>query len=235
MMVEHCYRQGVSHEDSAPTAAGKVRASLRTQILHGELPPGTRLVDRALAAQFGISRNSVREALRLLESDGLVSSTVNAGSAVRTLGPSDVHDIYAARRILEVGGVRASSGAPEVLIERVDQAATASLQEENLEDWRAAGTASLAFHGCLVALAGSDRLNEFFTELSAQLRLAFAVMPDEAVFQARWIRRDREIADLVLAGRREAAEVELLAYLADAEASVVDGVRAAHRAGTRVH
>lgn len=211
------------------TASGRVRDALRTQILRGELRPGTRLMDRALAPQHGVSRNSVREALRLLESDGLVASTIHAGSSVRVLTAADVSDIYAARRILEVGGVRASARASDGMLAEVDEAATAGLQEQNLEDWRGAGTASLAFHSALVALAGSARLDKFFTDLAAQLRLAFAVMPDEAAFQAQWLDRDRTIANLLLTGRRDAAEMELLAYLADSEAAVVDAVRAARR------
>ncbi|GAA1764236.1 GntR family transcriptional regulator [Kocuria aegyptia] len=215
--------------DDACTASGRVRDALRTQILRGGLPPGTRLMDRALALQHGVSRNSVREALRLLESDGLVVSALNAGSSVRVLTPSDVADIYAARRVLEIGGVRASSRAPDRMLTEVDEAATAGLQERNLEDWRGAGTASLVFHSTLVALAGSARLDQFFTDLAAQLRLAFAVMPDEAAFQSQWLDRDRTIADLLLSGRRDAAEVELLAYLAASEAAVIDAVRAAQR------
>lgn len=76
-------------------------------------------------------------------------------------------------------------------------------------------------------MAGSERVDRFFASLAAQLRLAFAVMPDEAEFQALWVDRDRTIADLLLAGRRESAEAELLAYLADSEASVIDAIRGA--------
>lgn len=226
-MVEHCYLHRMTNGATAATAAGRVREALRTQILRGELPPGTRLVDRALAAEHGVSRNSVREALRVLQSDGLVRSTVNSGSSVRILEASDVSDIYAARRILEIGGVRASSRASDRMLAEVDGAAAAALREKNLEDWRGTGTASLVFHTAVVALAGSARLNAFFTDLAAQLRLAFAVMPDEGAFQAQWPERDRAVADLLLAGRRDTAEIELLAYLADSEAAVVDAVRAA--------
>lgn len=228
-MVEPCYVLTMAKSDGGTTAAGRVREALRTQILQGELRPGSRLIDRALAPQHGVSRNSVREALRLLESDGLVVSTIHAGSSVRALSASDVSDIYAARRIVEIGGIRASSSATDRMLAHVDEAATAGLQELKLADWRGAGTASLSFHLAVVALAGSARLNAFFTGLAAQLRLAFAVMPDEARFQAQWLERDRAIADLLLAGRRDAAEIELLGYLADSEAAVVDAVRAARR------
>lgn len=212
------------------TASGRVRERLRLQILRGELPPGTRLMDRALAFEHEVSRNSAREALRMLVTDGLVASTVNAGASVRALTPEDVSDIYAARRILELGGVRASSRATDGTLRDLDAAAQTGIEERLLNQWRHAGTASLAFHAALVAMAGSTRLDLFFARMAAQLRLAFAVMPDEAVFQAQWVDRDRTIADLLLAGRRESAEVELLAYLADSEAAVVDAVRSAqHR------
>ena len=52
-------------------------------------------------------------------------------------------------------------------------------------------------------------------------------MAEEAEFQAQWVDRDREIADLILGGRRDAAEVELLAYLSESEDAVIDAVRAA--------
>ena len=53
------------------------------------------------------------------------------------------------------------------------------------------GTASLRFHQALVALLGSHRIDAFFRVTIAQLRLAFAVMTDEAEFQAPWVARDR--------------------------------------------
>lgn len=200
---------------------------MREQILRGELPPGTRLMDRSLAAEHEVSRNSVREALRLLVSDGLVSLTVNSGASVRILTPDDVSDIYAARRLLELGGIRASSRTSDLKLAQIDVTAETGIRQRTLERWQDAGTASLEFHAAIVALAGSARVDQFFAGLAAQLRLAFAIMPDEAEFQARWVDRDRVIADLLMIGRRESAEAELLAYLADSESAVVDAVRGA--------
>lgn len=185
-------------------------------------------MDRTLSAEHGVSRNSVREALRLLVSDGLVALTVNSGASVRVLTSADVADIYAARRLLECGGVRASSRADDMTLAEVDVAAQTGIRERERKRWQDAGTASLEFHAAVVALSGSDRVDQFFAGLAAQLRLAFAVMPDEAEFQALWVDRDRTIADLLMAGRRESAEAELLAYLADSEAAVIDAVRAAN-------
>lgn len=228
-MVELCYLRSMSDEVESASASGSVRVKLREQILHGELSPGTRLMDRALSAEHGVSRNSVREALRLLVSDGLVTLMVNSGASVRVLTPTDVADIYTARRLLECGGVRASSRARDAALAEVDVAAETGMRQRENERWQDAGTASLEFHAAIVALAGSERVDQFFAGLAAQLRLAFAIMPDEAEFQALWVDRDRTIADLLLAGRRDSAEVELLAYLVDSEAAVVDAVRGAKK------
>jgi DNA-binding GntR family transcriptional regulator len=78
-------------------------------------------------------------------------------------------------------------------------------------------------------LARSERLDAFFDNLAAQLRLAFALMPDESAFQVSWVSRDREIADLILSGRRDEATALLTEYLNESEAKLIDGVRAAGR------
>ena len=93
-------------------------------------------------------------------------------------------------------------------------------------DCHKAGTASLRFHQALVALLGSARLDDFFRVTIAQLRLAFAVMTDEAEFQAPWVEYDRKICDLIRSGRRQEAKAALRLYLDDSERQVLDAVRA---------
>ncbi len=210
-------------------AAEVVQASLRQKITEGMLLPGTRLLDQLLADEYGVSRNTVRDALRLLTTDGLVVSVRNAGSSVRTLTANDVHDIYTARRLVERGAVLQSATASDALLAHVDDAASASEQYVHSGDWGKVGTASLAFHQAVVRLARSVRVDTFFDNLAAQLRLAFAVMPDESAFQVTWAGRDRQIADLVLAGRRDEATAALNDYLNESEAQVIDGVRASER------
>ncbi|MFD1213304.1 GntR family transcriptional regulator [Arthrobacter sp. GCM10027362] len=216
-------------EKPAVPAAEAVQASLRQKIMEGRLLPGVRLIDHVLADEYGVSRNTVRDALRLLTTDGLVVSVRNAGSSVRTLTAGDIHDIYTARRLLETGAVRQSARAPDTLLAQVDLAASAGEEHVRAGDWKKVGTASLAFHQAVVRLAGSVRVDSFFNNLAAQLRLAFAVMPDESAFQVTWVAWDRQIADLILAGRRDEACAQLTDYLNDSEAQIIDGVRAAER------
>lgn len=220
----------VIQEGFAASAAEVVQAALRKKIVEGRLLPGTRLVDHLLATEYDVSRNTVRDALRLLTTDGLVVSVRNSGSSVRVLTAADIHDIYSARRLIETGAILQSSSAPDALLDHVRRAAMLSEQHVASGDWNKVGTASLNFHRSIVELARSERVGDFFGNLVAQLRLAFAVMPDESVFQVSWVSRDRDIAELVLAGRREEAAAMLVEYLNDSERQIIDGVRAAEYA-----
>jgi DNA-binding GntR family transcriptional regulator len=219
--------------DNGTTAgAGRpalVAHTLRERIVEGELPPGTPLRDVALSAELGVSRNTLREALRALHEEGLVTQQLHKGTTVRTLSTADVKDIYTARRTLELAAVEESPLAPEPLLDALEAKVADAERAVRTQEWNKVGTASLRFHQALVALLGSARLDGFFRVTVAQLRLAFAVMADEAAFQAPWVASDREICDLVRGGRRQEARTALRLYLDDSERKVLDAVRADSR------
>jgi DNA-binding GntR family transcriptional regulator len=74
---------------------------LRELILIGELPPGAPIVQEAIAAQFGVSRVPVREALKILEGEGLVIYSPNHGYRVTRLTSEEIREIYRIRALLE--------------------------------------------------------------------------------------------------------------------------------------
>ncbi len=209
--------------------ADRLSAALRADILRGELRPGSRLKDAELAERFDVSRNTVRDAVKQLVTAGLVTTKLNAGSAVRQLSEADARDIYTIRRTLEISGITQSSRATQEqmahLQRTVDDAGAAAARE----DWGAVGTASLRFHLALSAFNGSAQIDAFFENVLAQLRLVNAVMEIESEFQKLWISRDREICDLVHRGKRDQATVELRRYLDDSEALIIDAIRTARR------
>jgi len=88
------------------TAQDLVLASLREAILAGVLSPGARLRQEDLAERFGTSRIPVREALRALEYEGLVTSEPNRGFTVTELDADDVEEVYDLRIVLEGHAVR---------------------------------------------------------------------------------------------------------------------------------
>lgn len=79
---------------------------LREAITLGVFKPGERLVERALCDQLGISRTVVRECIRHLESEKLITSIPNAGPSVSVLGEDEIVEIYEIRSLLEVAAVR---------------------------------------------------------------------------------------------------------------------------------
>jgi len=151
-------------------------AALRDAILTGKIPPGTPLREVALAAELGVSRNTVREAARLLGSEGLVRHQMNRGIVVAEITAADVRDIYAARAAVE-------TAAAEALTVYRDPAIYQRLESlvGQIEDAFARGDAAGVldgdrfFHATLVAAARSPRLTGFHTQLQHEQRLALSL------------------------------------------------------------
>jgi len=87
-----------------------VATELRRLILDGTLPPGERLIEDRLAELLGVSRNPIREAIRMLEAEGFLDVTVRRGSFVATLSASQAADLFEVRLALEPLGARLAAG-----------------------------------------------------------------------------------------------------------------------------
>jgi GntR family transcriptional regulator, trigonelline degradation regulator len=88
-------------ERAAAPLRRQVQDQLRQAIIVGQLPPGARLVERELIALLKVSRTVIREALRQLESEGLVATVANKGPIVRELSATEAKDLYSIRAVLE--------------------------------------------------------------------------------------------------------------------------------------
>lgn len=84
-----------------PQMRDQVFEKLRQAIITGELEPGERLVERTLAEQLGVSRTPVREAIRMLELEGLITFLPKLGAVVAQVSDSEVLEIYQIRSVLE--------------------------------------------------------------------------------------------------------------------------------------
>lgn len=177
----------------------QVVTALREAVLGGELEPGEALREVGLAERYEVSRGTVREAIRALEAEGLVSVSMHRGAFVSDPTPADVRDIYAARLAIEPAAALAvSDAAPDVLDGL--QTITATLEAAvSSDDRRAAVEADLAFHAALVALQGSARLDAFYANLQSELRLLLVVAEGDAMEPDK-VAVHRRLADLA-AGR----------------------------------
>jgi DNA-binding GntR family transcriptional regulator len=116
----------------------RVADELRQAILHGAHPPGTRLRQEELAAQYGASRVPVREALRILESEGLITTVANTGAWIARLSLDECVELYQVRERIEPLLLRYSMPALELgqidrLAELVHQMQRADGVEQFLE------------------------------------------------------------------------------------------------------
>ncbi len=87
-----------------------VSRALRRRILNNELPADSRLVEANLAAEFGVSRGTIRDAMRSLHAEGLIAIVPRRYSVVTRMSPGDAEDVCFARYVLEDGSVQAGFG-----------------------------------------------------------------------------------------------------------------------------
>ncbi|MEU7427133.1 GntR family transcriptional regulator [Streptomyces sp. NPDC040750] len=206
------------------STAERVSDILRSRIADGYFPPGTRLSEDSIGGALGVSRNTLREAFRLLTHERLLVHELNRGVFVRVLTVEDVEDIYRTRTLVECAVVRSLGEPPYPLrglaaaVEKGDAAAV-----EN--DWKAMGTANIHFHRELVALAGSERTDELMRSVFAELRLAFHVVDDPRRLHEPYLARNRRILKALEEGDRTAAERLLRTYLSDSLERVVEVYR----------
>lgn len=208
---------------------------LRLQIAQGHLLPGTKLREERVSAAFAISRNTVREAFRLLSHERLVDHTLHRGVHVRTVTADDIRAMYATRRLVEplaidaIGGTGGDS-VRVALRELVDAAEAASKRG----DWDLVGTADIDFHRVLMSACSSAHLSTMFDQLLAELRLAFLLLPDHRSLHQPYVSRNRQLVSLLDAGDRAGALAELKDYLDVAERHVLEAVEHPALAGGSV-
>lgn len=216
----------------------QVADRLRVMIWRGELPQGYHLKEMQLAKSFGVSRNTIRDAIRDLTQDGLLTHELHRGAVVRELDAEDVADLYRVRRLLETSGTEKSEPS-ESELGRIRDAVVGIERAVTNEDWDAAVAADREFHSALVAMLRSSRLTRFFEQISAESRFALGIlwledaaaneMPDVL---AQVAAEHRAIYEAIASGDRSEARELLEAHLTINETRVLEILEARVPAAT---
>lgn len=199
--------------DAREQATGNTSASvaevIRGAIVDGRLAPGARLKEEEIARELGMSRTPIREALLVLQAEGLVDAAPNRGATVRKHDAADLDDMYRIRALLE--GYAARSAA-----ERVSDATVRELEAscERFEalpegDVYAIVQENLVFHNTVLEAAGSPRLAQLVRnviELPLVYKSYIWYSPEQRQISAHYHRqitralekRDGERAELVM-------------------------------------
>lgn len=203
------------------STAERVAAILRDRIMEGQFPPGTRLAEDKITEGLGISRNTLREAFRLLAHEKLLVHELNKGVFVRRLDTADVVDVFRIRRMVECAALgEVTALAPDDKA-RLAAAVTDAERAADQGRWQDVGTANLRFHQAIVGLLGSPRLDELMRQVFAELRLVFHVMDNERMLYEPYIPRNREILERLERGDNAGAATLLADYLTEAEHQLV--------------
>lgn len=149
--------------------------SIRRRILGGELKPGERLKEDRLTEEFGISRPPLREAMRLLEQEGLIVKLPRQGAQVVSLTAHDIWELLTLRQALEVQALTlAMPVSAEELAEpyRLLAEMETCAKDDSRADMVAVG---FQFHLSVVGLARHSRISAVYRSLQAQLQVCMAV------------------------------------------------------------
>lgn len=195
------------------TSLGKlVRDDVLRLILRGDLKAGERINEPDIAARLGVSRVPVREALRELESSGLVEARKHSGVFVRRLGAKEVRDLYELRALLDGFAGRRAAQLPEAERLQVADAldgCIARMEAAALEiNVSAYYPENLRFHWLMVEASGNDALRETYRNIVQKLHLSRLASLSQDLGMAASIASHRAIAAALRAG--DAARCELL-------------------------
>lgn len=148
----------------------RVLDELRQRIIDGVYPPGTRLVENELASQLGVSRVPVREAMRVLESEGFVETIPRRGAVVVELSARAVEELFDVREALEVlASQQGAERATRTDLRRVERTLTRARKALDTEDLVALGGANEAFHDEILKLSHNNLLQGVLKPLQGRL------------------------------------------------------------------
>lgn len=201
------------------STAERVAAAVRNTIVDGTFPPGARLSEPEICKALGVSRNTVREAFRVLAKDRLVDHKLNRGVFVRMPTLDDIAELYQCRRIVECAAIRTLHTTNQDMTAIVD-ALQSAVALRDAGNWTGVGTADIHFHRAITALTGSRRLTELMEGTWAELRLVFLAMGDPRSFHHPYLERNKQIVEALIANDPDFAERLLLSYLDDAEREI---------------
>lgn len=181
-----------------------VREDLLGRILRGDLAPGDRINEPDVCARLQVSRVPVREALRELESSGLVSSRKHSGTFVREIQDTEVLDLYEMRSLLDgfAGGKVAALPAEQRthLASELSASVTAMQAAATQQDVAAYYAENLQFHWRIIEAAGNQPLASTYRDVVQKLHLARLKSLSQGLSMQRSIAEHASIAQAIAQG-----------------------------------
>ncbi len=189
---------------------------LRPRIWDGEIPAETRLTETELAQEFQVSRSSVREALHLLEHEGLVDIIPRRGAFVRRFTAQDLEDLYAVRVLLETYAFQEAShriteeGYQDLMhiLESMEQAFAS-------DDWRSLGDLDLTLHFTVVQWSGNAMVVRLYESIRSPIRASMGIPRSKGQRRDLVVAEHRRLIHALRSGDQEAIRQAVTTNLQD--------------------
>ncbi len=199
-------------------------SSLRRAITTGQLTPGTHLVETELSEALQISRGTLREAMRQLQQEGLISAGARGRLSVRHLDNKEITDIFAVRAALEALAARTLAGRED----RESAVGKLRTAVDDMGRWAASNLddrieADLRFHRTLCHLTGNTTLLHQWTSLEGSIRMSIMYAGVDRALKNMDAKRHHDIVDAIESGDAERAAAAVRSHMAGAAAVLVDG------------
>ena len=196
--------------------------ALRRAITSGELPPGRHLVETDLSELLGISRGTLREALRQLEQEGLATAGSRGRLSVRSLDAKEIRDIFAVRAALESLAAKTLIGQPHraravgqlrAALHRMEAVADRPI-EDRIE-------ADLDFHRFLCSLSGNETLLHQWEALEGSIRMSIVFSGVERATINLDVALHGDAVDAIESGDLDAARQSIFKHMGVVAANLV--------------
>ena len=190
--------------------------SIRELIVAGELPMGMQLSEATLAAQLGISKTPVREALVRLRMDGLIDIQPQRGTFVFSLTPRQVEEICAFREVIEVTAVKlAMEAGRDELVKGLQSNVREMALARKTRDWKAIRELDEAFHQAIVDRCDNTYLKQAHQLIAAKIGALRARLPERSEQVDHCRQNHAVIVGLIRDGRIAAAQRALALHVRD--------------------
>ena len=200
--------------------------TLRGAILEGTLRPGERLMEIPLSEQLGVSRTPVREAIRMLELEGLACSAPRRGAMVASITEEDMRDVLEVREALEVLAVKlACRNMTQAQMEQIRTAADQFKESLGRGDLQASARADARFHEAICLATRNRRLIQLLNNIREQIfRYRLEYLKGRENYGKLAAEHERILTALAGKKEQEAADAAAL-HIANQRVSIMEQLR----------
>lgn len=205
----------------------RVKDLIMKGIVDGRYPPGSRLIETRIAHELGVSQAPVREALRDLESVGVVESFVFRGTRVRKPSPAELIEAFPVRAALESLAAReAAQRISEQELDELERLIEAMVDAAQKRDSHTQSAANARFHALIVHAASNDTLERQWTMLEPFAR-TYLTTSQANVDLVRLAERHRKVLEALRRRDPERAAVAVHEHLMEASSWLQEGLSSA--------